>query len=522
MRRSSDFADNDFPAPQPDTIRQLIEASNDGFWDWNIETGAVYFSDRWAGMLGYRRDEIEPHVRSWERLVHPDDLPRVTQVLQAHLDGKTPLYETEHRLRAKNGEWRWILDRGRVVARAADGRPLRAAGAHIDITDRKRFEAAEASAKAELERVNAALQASEEAFRDTFDLAAVGIAHVGLDGRWLRVNRALCTFLGYSEPALRQRTFAELTHPDDLDADLAQARRLEAGEIESYTLEKRYVRADGEIVWGSLTGSVKRAADGTPVHFIAIIEDITARKSVEDRLRAALAARDEFVSVASHEMRTPITSMVLQVQLIRRLLDKNESGGVPRERLERLISLSQTQLDRLTRLVEDMLDVSRMRTGKLEIRPEQVDLAQLVSDALERLAPQLAKHENTLTTALEPGIVGRWDPLRLEQVVTNLVANAARYAPKTHVHIATARQGDQARLVVRDEGPGIPVEWQSRIFERFERGTGDSGGRGLGLGLYIVHEIVRSHGGVVMLRSAPGAGTTFEIDLPLAGPPENP
>ena len=121
-------------------MRELIQASNDGFWEWNVATGAVNFSGRWAEMLGYLPNDIEPQVGSWEKLVHPDDLPNVMRTLQEHLDGKLPYYETEHRLRCKNGSWRWILDRGRVVERAADGSPLRAAGAHIDITERKRIE----------------------------------------------------------------------------------------------------------------------------------------------------------------------------------------------------------------------------------------------------------------------------------------------------------------------------------------------------------------------------------------------
>ena len=121
-------------------IAELIEASNDGFWDWNIQTGEVYFSRRWAEMLGYRQNEIEPNVNSWEKLVHPDDMAHVMSVLQNHLSGLTDHYETEHRVLTKSGEWKWILDRGRVITRGADGTPLRAAGSHIDITDRRLHE----------------------------------------------------------------------------------------------------------------------------------------------------------------------------------------------------------------------------------------------------------------------------------------------------------------------------------------------------------------------------------------------
>ena len=121
-------------------MRELLDASNDGFWEWNVATGHVHFSGRWAEMLGYQQAEVEPHVKTWEKLVHPEDLPGVMSVLQEHLAGRLPYYQTEHRLKCRDGSWRWILDRGRVVERAPDGSPLRAAGAHIDITEKKRVE----------------------------------------------------------------------------------------------------------------------------------------------------------------------------------------------------------------------------------------------------------------------------------------------------------------------------------------------------------------------------------------------
>jgi PAS domain S-box-containing protein len=121
-------------------MRELMDASSDGFWEWNVATGEVRFSGRWAEMLGYAPHEIEPHVRSWEKLIHPDDLAEVMRVLQLHLDGVSPYYQAEHRLKRKDGQWMWILDRGRVVERDSQGKPLRAAGAHINISSAKSIE----------------------------------------------------------------------------------------------------------------------------------------------------------------------------------------------------------------------------------------------------------------------------------------------------------------------------------------------------------------------------------------------
>ena len=121
-------------------VCQLMEASNDGFWDWNIQTGEVYFSRRWAEMLGYKQEEIIPNVSSWEKLVHLDDMGHVMEVLKRHLSGELDHYETEHRVLCKNGQWKWILDRGRVITRSSDGTPLRAVGSHVDITEKKMIE----------------------------------------------------------------------------------------------------------------------------------------------------------------------------------------------------------------------------------------------------------------------------------------------------------------------------------------------------------------------------------------------
>jgi PAS domain S-box-containing protein len=246
-----------------------LTGSDLGVWDWDARTDHVYFSPRWATMLGYQPSEIAPQLSSWSDRVHPDDLPPTMALIREHFAGQTPFYVSEHRMRAKDGSWRWILDRGQVITRSADGQPLRVIGTHTDITARR---AAEQQ-----------LQESEERFRLAFDLAGIGMALVSLDGHFLRVNQALCELLGRSEAALLETDFQSLTHPDDLAIDLAQAARLTRGDIRSYTLDKRYLRSDGSVVWATLTGSLLRHADGSPRYFIAQMADITARKHAEQR-----------------------------------------------------------------------------------------------------------------------------------------------------------------------------------------------------------------------------------------------
>ena len=218
------------PQPAPPELLTMLEASNDGFWDWDVRTGAVTFSRGWAEMLGYRLEEIEPNVRAWERLVHPDDMPHVREVLTAHLEGKTERYETEHRVRAKDGTWKWILDRGRVITRGEDGTPLRAVGAHVDITGRKAHEAEREQALAAREKL---LGIVSHELRNPLNasLAAAELIR--------RVTRQL---LPYAPPVIAERSGKTLDRALDtihrsadrmkrLVDDLLTSTRLEAGQL---------------------------------------------------------------------------------------------------------------------------------------------------------------------------------------------------------------------------------------------------------------------------------------------------
>ena len=242
-----------------------------GSWDWNIKTGEVTFSPRWAEMRGFRPEEIKPHVDSWSSGVHPDDWPHVQKTLTNYFQGLVPEYEVEFRVLTKSGDWIWVLDRGKVFARDEKGYPLRMVGTELDITKRKQSEEA--------------LQESEERFRLTIDEAPIGMALVALDGRFVRVNRALCEIVGYSSDELTGLTFQAITHPDDLDADLALAGQLARGEIPRYQLEKRYIRKDGTIVDIHAQRSILRDREGAPLYYIAQIEDITERKRAEAALK---------------------------------------------------------------------------------------------------------------------------------------------------------------------------------------------------------------------------------------------
>jgi signal transduction histidine kinase len=230
----------------------------------------------------------------------------------------------------------------------------------------------------------------------------------------------------------------------------------------------------------------------------------------------ATRIRDEFISIASHELKTPLTSLKLQTQLNKRVQARDPGAFSPL--VSRLIDGTDSQVDRLTRLVEDMLDVSRIHSGKLLMEKSRFDLAELVADVVPNFSAQLAAAGCALVIERSGPVIGTWDRYRIEQVLNNLLTNAIRYAPGAPIEISVARDDARgiARLRVRDHGPGIAPADHERIFARFERAVVGRGISGLGLGLYICRQIVASHAGTIRVESDVGRGAGFVIELKLA------
>ncbi len=257
------------------------EGSREGLWDvevpdvppeqWFRPDRPIYYSPRFKALLGFTEEEFPNVLSSWESRLHPDDRARVLDAAFAHLLGQGP-YEVEYRLLAKNGEYRWYVSRGQATW-SETGRPLRMAGSFSDVTERKRAEAAR--------------RESEERFRAAFAQASVGISITDAAGVIREVNDALCLITGYSKPELLAMSFQSITHPDDLAENMELVNRLVTGAIPSFALQKRYLRKNGEVVWVTVNVSLTRDADGKPLQFVALVEDITERKRADEALRAS-------------------------------------------------------------------------------------------------------------------------------------------------------------------------------------------------------------------------------------------
>ncbi len=483
-----------------------------------------------------------------------------------------------------------------------------------------------------------ALTESEIRFRGTFENAAVGIAHVGLDGGLLRVNQRLCEIIGYSREELLRRTIQDITHPDDLEPDLLGSQRLIADEITSHARERRYLRKDGTSVWVKVTESLARRADGTPDYFIVIVDDVSDRrqtetqtkllatvvetssdfigvaslegkalylnhagqelvgladdaavattriedylfpddlplvretvmpavmregrwigelrfrhfqtgepipvrwdlvriddpttgepirlatvtrdirkeKAVENALLEADRRKDEFLAVLGHELRNPMAPIRSAVEIMQHLCPAEP-------RVQWALEVLDRQTTHMRRLLDDLLDVSRIVHGQLKLRRRPVKITEILRQAADGVAHLMdeRRHHFTVEPAPEDVVVDA-DPLRLSQVLLNLLANAVNYTDEGgEIRLSAEATASDVVLRVRDNGRGIPPDLMQRMFDAFAQGkrrvlNGEY--CGLGLGLTIARRLAQLHGGQIEATSeGPGQGSEFSIRLP--------
>jgi signal transduction histidine kinase/PAS domain-containing protein len=234
-----------------------------------------------------------------------------------------------------------------------------------------------------------------------------------------------------------------------------------------------------------------------------------------EKAHEAVRIRDEFMSISSHELRTPLTSLKMQLQLFNHLIKRGTPAS--EDQIHKIVEVSERQVNRLNSLVEDLLDVSRISSGKLTLKFEPVDLGELVRDVVDRYLPLVNQNRCTIDVEVPPVLKVIVDRIRFEQILINLITNAFKYAPGSRIEIKLAEIAAEIHLSIKDNGPGIRREDQGKIFQRFERVTSRTGQVGLGLGLYIVQQIIEAHGGKIELKSDIGKGAEFVITIPAKG-----
>lgn len=468
-------------------FRQIGEALPQLLWTCRPDGYCDYLSRQWVDYTGI--PENKQHGDDWLNVIHPDDKERVLEHWRGALEGKHP-YDIEYRIRRHDGVYRWFKARGTPFKNAL-GKTVYWFGTSTDIEESK------------------AAQLNYEKNVDTSPSIL-----------WITEKNGYCTYLSkqwYEDTGQTPGEglgygWLEMTHPDDKEMSARIFEDATKRKVPFY-IEYRLKHKDGNYRWSIDAGNPRFNEAGDFMGFAGSVIDIHDRKLAELNMEEALRARDEFLSIASHELKTPLTTLTLQVGMYRRAIEKQQE--ITPEQFGKYLNLTANQLSRISRLVDDMLDVSRFRTGKLTFEWEDIDLCELVIDVIQRLTDQFSKASYEIPVVAKcANVTGHWDRMRMEQIVTNLLTNAIKYGNKKPISVVVSSDEEFISLTVEDQGIGISQEYQNKIFDRFERAVNANEISGLGLGLYITRQIVHAFKGEITVESKVGEGSTFKVKLP--------
>ncbi len=462
-----------------------------------LEGELLLVNDRLCEIVGYQRQELLH--KTFQDITHPEDLESDLHLFAQAKRGEIAGYQMEKRYYRRDGQVIWV-NLTASMQRDDEDRPLYRISIVEDISKRKRAEEA--------------LRESEEKFRSVFQQAAIGIGRVSFhDAHWIEVNDTFSRMVGYTHEELQRTPWPQITHPDDLDSDLIPFRKMAAGKLESYTVEKRFIHKKGEHVWARLTLSLVRNTKGQPDYEIAIIENISDRKKAEEdlqrRTRELAAVNRElkaFSYSVSHDLRAPLRAIIGFSSLLSnhaRQLDSKSN-----EYLQRITAGA----EKMNVLIDDMLRLSSISSQEVVI--QEIDLsymAQAVASELELQHP-----ERHVEIHIADDLKAQGDAQLINIVLTNLLGNAWKYTGKiaeAYIEFGSCRRNGGKVFFIRDNGAGFPMEQADSLFKPFQRLHSESEFSGTGIGLPIVQRVINRHGGEIWAEGEVGKGAVFYFTL---------
>jgi PAS domain S-box-containing protein len=476
-------------------LSTACKISNIGSWEFDLLTNEITYSQELYEILGYDPKIFKPTINTAFDLIHPEDKVGIILKYNKSIANSEPA-TYEYRIIRPDGNTRFLNVHAHII-KDETGKLIKRIGVIQDITERKKTEEE--------------LRESEEKFRSAFDYASNGMALLSPEGKFIKVNKALCNIVGFTEEELLQKAFQDITHPDDLEKVLIYAGQILAGEIDTYQIEKRYLHNQGHIIWILLSCSLVHDIYNRPLYFITQIKDITSRKQAEVELLLSnkeLASSNQdleaFAYIASHDLQEPLRAITGYFNLL--------SNETELKKSKDLINQGSEASARMRLLIHDLLLYSRV--GR-HIESENVDCNIALENVISNL--QLLIGENNASVTYEKLPVIKADYLRIEQLFQNLISNAIKYHKpdlKPKIHIYSFVDNRKHVFIIKDNGIGISQEYFELIFQIFKRLHKNNEFSGTGIGLAICKKIVEKLNGDIWVKSSPGKGSEFYFSIP--------
>jgi PAS domain S-box-containing protein len=493
-------------------LQSIVQSTGAGTWEWNVKTGELRINEEWARILGHTAAELEPITSAtWDEYTHPDDLGLAQALLKRHCAGELPSFEAEVRMRHRTNGWVWVMSRGQVTERGANGQPEWMFGTHLDITARKLAEERLRDSESFLERVG--------------KVAGVGGWRLNLADQkltWTIQTRRISGVADDYEPALDTGL---AFYPPEAQPGLIAAIQEAKDTGKPYDLELPYLTARGEHRWVRSVGEAEydpKSKDAKPVALVGALMDFTEQHEAAEVLKraqsdaeAASRSKSKFLANMSHEIRTPLNAVLGVFYLL---------ADTPLDADQRqLLGKAQLAGRSLLGIVNDVLDLAKIEAGEVNLSTEPYHLPSLLHEMQTLYALQAVQKGLAFRLNQDDGPPAwlRGDAQRVRQILTNLIGNALKFTEVGSIEVAATRSGTgdarRLRLAVRDTGIGIALEAQAGLFQPFIQADDTTTRRfgGTGLGLSIVRELSEAMGGCAGVLSTLGAGSEFWVELPL-------